>query len=83
VGKVLHYYPKAQVAHIRIKAREVHKSDDLLIIGKNTGVVEVDIQSLWVEDQPAKKVTKGQECTIKLEDKVREGDKVYLWEDRD
>ncbi|MGM0589382.1 MAG: peptidase U32 family protein [Bacteroidota bacterium] len=83
VGKVLHYYPKAKVAHIRIKAREVHKNDDLLIIGKNTGVVEVDIQSLWVDDQPAEKVTKGQECTIKLEDKVREGDKVYLWEDRD
>jgi putative protease len=83
VGKVLHYYPKAKVAHIRVKTREITSGDQLLIIGKTTGVVELDVDSLWVDDQPESKATKGEECTIKLEDIVREGDKVYLWEDRD
>lgn len=82
VGKVLHYYPKAKVAHIRIKAREVKPGDFLLIIGNKTGVAEVEVDSLWVDEQPAEKVEQGQDCTIKMEAEVREGDKVYIWEDR-
>lgn len=82
VGKVLHYYPKAKVAHIRVKAREVSSDDTLLIIGERTGVVEQKIQSFWVDDKPASKAVQGEECTIKIEEPIRDGDNVYLWEDR-
>ncbi len=82
VGKVLHYYPKAKVAHIRIKAKQVSLNDALLIIGKKTGVAEPEVNSIWVDEQPAEKVEKGQDCTIKMDMEVHEGDKVYVWEDR-
>lgn len=83
IGKVIHYYPEAEVAHIRIKTKELSPDDKILIIGKKTGVVDPEIQSLWVDEQPAPKAVQGDECTIKIADKVREGDKVYLWEERD
>lgn len=82
VGKVLHYYPKAKVAHLRIKAREISADASILIIGDRTGVAEPTIESFWVDDKSAKKAVQGQECTIKIDVDVRDGDKVYLWEDR-
>jgi U32 family peptidase len=81
-GTVLHYYPKAKVAHIRIKAGQVSVGDTLLIIGKKTGVAEHLITSLWVDEQPAELVSQGGECTIPIDQPVQKGDKVYLWRDR-
>ncbi|MFU8860756.1 MAG: peptidase U32 family protein [Cyclonatronaceae bacterium] len=81
-GTVLHYYPKAKVAHIRIKAGQVSVNDTILFIGKKTGVAEHLITSLWVDEQPAGLASKGMECTIPIETPVQEGDKVYIWGDR-
>ncbi len=81
-GKVLHYYPREKVAHIRVKARELRLHTPVLIIGDKTGVVETDVKSIWVDDQPAEYAIQGQECTVKIENVVRKGDNVYLWEDR-
>lgn len=82
IGKVLHYYPQAEVAYIRMKAGEYSLGDPLIIMGKKTGVAEPEVSSLWVEDQPADSVVKGKECTMKIDCEVNEGDKVYLWEDK-
>ncbi len=82
VGVVLHYYPKAEVAHIRIKTKELRMGDKILVIGDTTGVVESVIDSVYVNDIPAGEAQQGQECTITISGKVREGDKVYLWEER-
>jgi len=81
-GKVLHYYPKAKVAHIKVKAKEILREKPLLIIGNTTGVVETVPDTLWVNEKPASRAGKNQECTIKIKEKVRAGDKVYIWEER-
>jgi U32 family peptidase len=83
IGKILHFYPEAKVAHVRIKTRELRLHDPILIIGDTTGVVETTVQSLWVNDQPSEHAGKGIECTIKVPAKVRPGDNLYLWEERD
>jgi putative protease len=82
VGKVLHFYPKAGVAHVRIKAGKITTDDHLLFIGKKTGVAEPVIESIWMEDKSVHEVTKGTDCTIKINQKVHDGDKIYVWEDR-
>ena len=82
IGVVLHYYPKAGVAHIRIKTKELKIGDAILIIGDHTGVIESTIESIYVDDVPNDCASKGQECTITIDGKVREGDNVYIWEDR-
>lgn len=81
-GDVIHYYPKAEAAHLRLKASQIEINDSLLIIGSSTGVVETVISSLWIDDTPAAAAAKGEECTIKLTEKVRPGDAVYIWRDR-
>jgi putative protease len=81
VGKVLHYYPKAEVAHIRVKTKEINLNDPLLVIGNTTGALEDVAGSIMVDEKAVDVASKGQECTIKFTaGKVREGDNVYLWE---
>ncbi len=82
IGKVLHYYPKAEVAHVRIKAGGLSKDDKLLIIGNKTGVAEPTIHSIWMEDTPVESVEKGNDCTLKIDCVVDDGDKIYVWEDK-
>jgi U32 family peptidase len=79
-GVVLHHYPKAGVAHIRVKTKSLSVGDPILIIGDTTGVVETTISSLYVDEAPATSAVQGQECTITVPERVREGDNVYLWE---
>jgi U32 family peptidase len=81
-GDVLHYYPKAGVAHLRVKSNQIKTNDSLLIIGDSTGVVETVATSVWVDEAPSASAEKGEECTIKLAEKVRPGDAVYIWRDR-
>jgi putative protease len=82
VGNVLHFYPKAKVAHVRIKSGKITLEDHLLFIGKKTGVAEPKIESLWLDEKPAQVVQKGCDCTVKIDSQVHEGDKIYVWEDR-
>jgi len=82
IGKVLHYYPKAEVAHVRIKAGGLNKDDKLLIIGNKTGVAEPTIHSIWMEENPVESVEKGNDCTLKIDHVVQDGDKIYVWEDK-
>ncbi len=80
LGKVLNYYSKAEVAHLLIKNRKLSKDHTVLIIGNTTGVVETEVESLWVNDRSSNEALKGEECTIKVGEKVREGDDAYIWE---
>lgn len=80
IGNVLHHFPKADAAHIRIKTGQLTLDDELLIIGDTTGAVELKVKSIRVDDIETHQVEKGTECTIALNgEKVREGDKVYIW----
>lgn len=82
IGKVLHYFPKANVAHIRVKTLQIQIGDPLIIIGDRTGVVETQVESLWVNDVPVSFASQGMECTIKVTEAIREDDSVYLWKDK-
>lgn len=82
-GKVLHYYPKAEVAHIRVSAAKIRSGDDILIIGQTSGVIETKVRSLWVDETESTEAQKGEDCTIPVSNRVRKGDTVYIWANRE
>jgi putative protease len=43
IGKVLNYYKKANAAYIEIETGKIEVSDNILIVGPTSGVVEVNI----------------------------------------
>jgi len=77
LGKGWHYYPKAQVAEFKIEAFDIKQGDKILITGPTTGVVEMTINQMYVNDQPGTEAKKGDIVSIKIKQKIRPADKLY------
>jgi len=77
LGKGLHYYPKAKIAHFDIDAFSLKVGDKVVIIGPTTGVVETVITELMVNSAKVNEATKGMDCTFPLEQLIRKSDKLY------
>ncbi len=78
VGKVLNYFKKPNAVHMLIESGRIELNDELLIIGETTGVVEMKLNKLSVNDKPADSAKKGSEVTFISPQQVRKNDKVYL-----
>lgn len=77
IGKGTHYFPEAGVAEFKIEAYDIKKGDKILITGPSTGVEEVMIEDMFVNDFPFEKAIKGDHITLKLPFRVRTSDKLY------
>ena len=77
LGKGAHYFSKAQIGQFKIDAYDVAIGDTILITGPTTGAKEMELKEMFVNDAPAKKATKGDEVTMKLDFKIRSSDKLY------
>jgi U32 family peptidase len=77
LGKVLNYYKKNNIAHIKLEAEFLNAGDSIYIIGSTTGVVEAHIDSLKFDNKEFLKVQKGDEITFECLERVRPNDKVY------
>ncbi|MDP3966174.1 MAG: U32 family peptidase [archaeon] len=77
IGKVTHYYPKAGVGTVFISAGELNVGDEIVIVGKTTGIEKTKIERLEVDKNSVEKAVKGYEIGIKLP-RVRVNDEVYL-----
>ncbi len=76
VGKITHYYPKINVATIKLVS-ELKIGDKIAVIGKTTGIINSDIKRIEIKNSPVEKAIKGQEIGIKLP-LVRKNDEVYV-----
>jgi putative protease len=79
LGKGHHYFPKAQVAVFKMDAFNLKVNDKILITGPTTGVVELTITEMYVNDQPAVEAKKGDEISFKIDKKIRPADKLYKY----
>jgi len=77
LGKGVHYFQKAKIGEFKIEAYDVAVGDTILITGPNTGAQEMELKEMYVNDVNAKKATKGDEVTIKLDFRIRKSDKLY------
>jgi len=77
LGKGWHYYPKAKVAEFKMEAFDLKKGDKILITGPTTGVVEMLIDQMYVNDQPGEMAKKGDIISVKIDKKIRPADKLY------
>lgn len=80
IGKVLNYYKEIEVAHILIESGEIKIGDNILIMGETTGVLDVILERMNVNDKEFPTAKRGDEITIKVSSLVRRNDKVYLIE---
>lgn len=80
LGKGVHYFPKQKVAHFKIETKSVKVGDEILITGPTTGVIEMMVESMRVDDNEVDEAKKGQDVTFPLEKVIRPSDKIYKYE---
>lgn len=78
LGKVLNYYKKPSIAHIRIESGMLSAGDRLIITGVSTGVVEISPEELWKDEAAVESAEKGDEVTFVCTDTIRPKDMVYI-----
>ena len=76
IGKITHYFEKIGVAVVEMTGKM--KVGDKIRIKGNTTDFEQDIDSMQVEHEQVKEAKKGDAIGMKVKDRVREHDVVYL-----
>jgi putative protease len=80
VGKVLNYFKRPKVAQVLLETGQIKLKDQLLITGETTGLIEVALDKLYVNEKSVKAAKKEDEVTFVTPELVRRNDKVYLIE---
>ena len=77
LGKAIHYYPNAKIAHFKIESQSLSTGDVIMISGPNTGIIETKVEKIMVNDKFVDEAVKGEECTFILDRPVKRSDKLY------
>ena len=78
IGKVLNYYKRTQIAYIKIETGNLKINDELIVVGPTTGVVNIKLGEILLEEEQLNIATKGDKITFRCPDLVRRNDSVYL-----
>ena len=82
VGKITNFFGNINVAEILVETNDILSvGDKILIIGPTTGVYEDTISEIRVDDAAVHSIGKGIPCSVRTNELVRRGDKVYKWID--
>lgn len=77
IGQGIKYYPKSAIAEFRLDSHSLAVGEKILITGPTTGVVELVVEELRVDNQPVTYVKKGVLFTTPVAEIVRPSDKLY------
>ncbi len=83
-GKITNWFGRIGVAEVKVESAPLHAGDRVMAIGPTTGVVEFTADDIRVEFKQVQTAPKGVDCSVALPsgERLRRGDKVYLWVDR-
>jgi len=82
IGEIVHYFPKAKIAEMNIKSHTIKVGDNLVIMGKTTGVIYTTVEKIMKDDKFIEEAKKKSIITFPLNSKVRKNDKVYILKKR-
>ena len=83
LGKVSNFYSKVQVAEFKVESESFSLGDKLAFIGPTTGYIELIVEEIHTDNGKIETSEKGNLVSIKVPNKVRENDKVFLIKERD
>ncbi|HDQ44209.1 MAG TPA: U32 family peptidase [bacterium] len=77
-GPVVNYFPRIRVAELDVRHEGLTTGDRAVVIGPTTGALGFTIDSIFMNDQPVDHADKGTRVTLRVPDRVRRNDKLYL-----
>lgn len=79
-AKCTKYFSKLGVGEFLLEAGEVCVGDEVVIIGPTTGALIAEVKEIHLDSGAARKAVKGDIFAIKVPEKVRLSDRLYVWE---
>lgn len=77
IGRIEYYWPKIQVAKLKMFTGVLKVGDEVYIKGDKTGIKRARVESMQIEHSSVSQLSKGQEAGVRLPE-CRKGDEVYL-----
>lgn len=77
IGVVTHYYGKIGVAVVKLTGKLLKVGQTIHIQGHSTDFVQ-EVSSMQIEHKNITEAKKGEEFGLKVDQKVKGGDKVFL-----
>lgn len=77
IAKGLKYFERSHVAEFKCESHSLSIGDEIMITGPTTGYIQLKVEELRVDNQPATQVHKGDVFTIPVTEKTRPSDKIY------
>jgi putative protease len=78
VGIVTNFFKKPMVAEIKVEGRSFKPGDTLMFQGNKTGVKNLTVESIEIEQKPVDVAKRNTYVGVKLSQEVRRNDKVYM-----
>lgn len=78
-AKGIRYFSKIGVAEFQMEAGELHVGDEVIITGPTTGALPITIEEIRVDLKAVEMTKKGERFSIKISEKIRPSDKMFLW----
>jgi putative protease len=78
IGKVLNYYKRSKIVYIKLESGNLKINDKLIITGPTTGVVNIKLEKILLEEELINIASKDDKITFPCSDPVRHNDSVYL-----
>jgi len=77
IGKGTNYFDRIGVAEVVIETGNLKVGDTIVFIGPTTGVIETTVKELRVNEINCMTASKGERCSLPVEQVIRRSDKVY------
>ncbi len=78
-AKGVRYFSNIKVAEFLMENGELHVGDEIVITGPTTGAVIMKVEEIRVDLKPVEKAVKGDRFSIRVDEKVRPSDKMFVW----
>ena len=79
IARCTRYFPKLGVGEFQLEAGELHPGDEVVLIGKTTGTLIFNVEQIRLDRDPVDRAEKGDLFAMPVPEKVRVGDRLYLW----
>lgn len=80
VGRVVNYYARARAAEVALEGASLSQGDDLVVVGRTTGVVNQRVASLQIEREAVASAPRSVRVALRTDVPWRRGDKVFRFE---
>lgn len=79
-AKGVRYFSNIGVGEFLMESGELNVGDEIVITGPTTGIIITTVEELRVNLKSVPKAVKGDAFSLKLDQKIRPSDKLYIWD---